>query len=408
MAPLRLQAIIWVSITAFVAGGCHRGSADDTPVATDPKTYIPSEASPNAFDAYALAALDAEAKGGKALSRVSFYPGEKKKAAEEIASAVSKVIAASKSPCEFKFTPHKPFQLVPYQMGWRLIGHVIVWQVESDCTAGDFDKAVTAAIAGTRFGFGLTGGGATDASLGLAIADEIRRAIAPSLIKMSAVQLDRLGRGMKSALESKPPISTAVTNEEGNTMLMIKALEDAAKSDQLKVMRTNFGPDSNEAIQRLDEIAGNDNKRHAYFGSLTSAAKDETKAVIADSESPASKWDLDPPKIDAPWRKLAKQVYGAARPLLAINDATVARTRLLVLYAEVTRIWLRTKEYPAKLTGFSEPLTTDPYSGKPFIYFKDPAQFKIYSVGMNGLDDGGDTDDTFTKPDLRLELPNQQ
>ncbi len=374
--------------------------------APTPKAYIPTSESSNAYDAYALAASDAETKGGKALTRVSFYPGEKKKLMADINSAVTKVLTASKKKCDFKFEAHEPFTLAPYQSGWRLIGRVILWHVEMACEAGDFDKAVSYAVGGTRFGFGLTGGGATDASLGLAIADELRQAIAPYLVKMSPAQLDRLGHGMKVALEDKPPVTTALTNEQGNCMLTLQALQESAKAGKLKEMRLNFGPDSNEAIQRLEEIAGNDSKRRAYFDGLSDATTKEAKSVIADADIPAIQWDLEPPKYTADWRKLAKQVYGTLRPLLVIDTATVARTRLLVLYAEVTRIWTRTKAYPDSLDKFVAPLTTDPYSGKPFIYFHNPAVLRIYSVGMNGIDDGGKTDPTFTTPDLRLEIPN--
>ena len=407
MAPQRLRNFFWVSIAALVAGGCHfGGSKEDTVFAPPAKPYAPASDSSNAYDAYALAGLDAEAKGGKALTRVSFFPGEKKKAMADIASAVTKVLLASKNKCDFKFEAHEPFTLADYQSGWRLIGRAILWHVETACEAGDFDKAVSYAVGGTRFGFGLTGGGATDTSLGLAIADELRRAIAPNLAKMSVTQLDRLAHGMKVALEDKPAISTAITNEQSNCMLLLQALQEAAKGGKLKAMQENFGPDSNEAIQRLGEIAGNDSKRRAYFEGLNEATSKEAKAVLGDAEIPASQWDLEPSKPTADWRKLAKQVYGTMRPMLVINNATIARTRLLVLYAEVTRIWRRSKSYPANIDSFAAPLTTDPYSGKPFIYFQNPAEFKIYSVGMNGLDDGGKTDATFTTPDLRLEIPN--
>ena len=82
----------------------------------------------------------------------------------------------------------------------------------------------------------------------------------------------------------------------------------------------------------------------------------------------------------------------------------MARTRLLILYAEVFRFNKNGKPFPRSLAAFSPELTIDPYSGAPLIYSADTAQFSIYSVGSNGQDDGGDTDATFTKPDLKLEI----
>ena len=408
MALRRLRALIWVAATVAAGGGCRSGNPEVYPSWTaEPVPYTPREDSANAFDAYALAAVDAEAKGGVSINRVSFFPGQKKDAALAIKSEVDKVLSASKQPCEFKFVAHKPFQPVQYQRGWRLIGRVILWKVEDACEAADYDTAVRFAVAGTRFGFGLTGGGATDASLGLAIADDLRKAIAPSLAKMSAAQLDHLGQGIKAALDAKPAISASIIHERENSYLMIQYLQDAMRSDKLKDVISNLGPDVNEPMSYLGGIADNPSKRTAYFDELAKAAAAETASLEQESEIAASARKHERPKYDEHWRKLAKHIFGSARPLLGINDATMARTRLLVLYAQVTRIGLQHKPFPQDLSAFTPALIIDPYSGAPFIYHADPAEFSIYSVGSNGQDDGGDTDSSFTKPDLRLEIPFQ-
>lgn len=51
---------------------------------------------------------------------------------------------------------------------------------------------------------------------------------------------------------------------------------------------------------------------------------------------------------------------------------------------------------PADLTelGLPQDATTDPFSGKPLIVKKLPAGWKVYSVGLNGIDDGGKLDNT--------------
>lgn len=400
------RSTVRLACYVFVLAGCHTGGPADYPVwAPEPKPYAPNGTSQNAFDAYALAAEDAEAKGGSNLGRVSFFPGQKKVAADAIQDAVKKVVSATKLRCEFEFVPHRPFERVKYQRGWRLIGRAILWRVEDGCADADYDKAISAAVAGTRFGFGLTGGGATDASLGLAVADDVRKAIAPHMAKMSPTQLDRLATGMKAALEAKPSISTAIENEKANAKQFIQVLQDSMKDGNLKGFQDNLGPDSYDALQYLAEIAGDSRKRGAYFESLAKASDTEFGSLANDSDQPATKRAKPNTKLDEPWKKLAKHVYGAARPLLEINDATVARTRLLILSAEIDRLGLRNRAYPASLAGFTKELTIDPYSGAPFPYHADQAEYSLYSVGPNGRDDGGDTNSTFTEPDLRLEIP---
>ena len=42
--------------------------------------------------------------------------------------------------------------------------------------------------------------------------------------------------------------------------------------------------------------------------------------------------------------------------------------------------------------GLSQDATIDPFIGKPLIVKKLPAGWKVYSVGPNGIDDGGKLD----------------
>jgi hypothetical protein len=223
---------------------------------------------------------------------------------------------------------------------------------------------------------------------------------------MSALQLDRLANGIKGDLDAKPPIVNAVKNEQENVLQAIQFLQDAMRGGTLKTVQDNLGPDVNEAIRYVEDLNGNARKRTAYFEGLAKAADIEYAQVSQDCDQPASGRSKPNTKIDAPWKKLAKHIFGAARPLLDINDATVARTKLLILYAEIDRLGLRNKAYPADLSGFTKSLTIDPYSGAPFPYHADQAEFSLYSVGANGRDDGGDSDSTFTKPDLKLECPS--
>ena len=404
----RLQTAVLGTIATAIVCGCHSKNSDGYPTwATQPRGYFPKEVSSNAFDAYALAADQAEISGAAYLDRVSFFPGQRHQVTETIQESVSKIISAAKKPFEFRFVAHKPFEPIKYQRGWRLIGRSLLWTVQDACIAADFDKAISAAVVGTRFGFDLTGGGATDASLGLAIADDMRKAIAPYMAKLSPVQLDRLAKGIKQALDNKPPITNAVKNEQENVLQAIQFLQDSLRDGTLKTVKRQMGPDVSEAIQYLEPLAENPKKRIPYFESLAKAADIEFAQVQQNCDLPVSGRPKPITKYDAPWKKLAKHIFGAARPLVEINDATVARTRLLILYAQINRLGIRNKAFPTNLDGFTKAITIDPYSGSPFLYHADQAEFSLYSVGKNGRDDGGDTDSTYTEPDLRLECPAQ-
>ncbi|MBI3721527.1 MAG: hypothetical protein HY248_03155, partial [Fimbriimonas ginsengisoli] len=108
-----------------------------------------------------------------------------------------------------------------------------------------------------------------------------------------------------------------------------------------------------------------------------------------------------------PWRKFAKQLFGTGRPLLAVNDATLARSRLLILTCRALAQVKRTGAAPRDLSEIPTRLRQDPYTGRPFAYRADGPDFVLYSVGADFKDDGGETDESFTAPDLALERPKE-
>jgi len=68
-----------------------------------------------------------------------------------------------------------------------------------------------------------------------------------------------------------------------------------------------------------------------------------------------------------------------------------AYQRLAQVSVSLTGYRARTGSYPAHLsdTVNGEPLPLDPYSGKPFTYRQSGGGYLLYSVGPNGIDDGG-------------------
>jgi hypothetical protein len=407
MAIGRLQAMLWTSALCLCLSGCHSAAEPKyTTWAHEPKEFVPRQNSKNAFDTYAQAALDVEQSAKSYLERVSFFPGQRLAVQDKIKLSVSSVAKATQLTCNFEFVPHRPFSVAPFQRGWRLIGRVFQWNVDDACSTGDYDTAIQNAVIGSTFGFDLTAGGATDASLGLAIADDIRKSMAKYLIKMSPKQLDTLAKGMKNALSRKPEITDSIKNERENMLQSVQYLQDRLKADDLKSLQQNMGHDVTEALRYMDQIRNNEPKRNAFFSELEKAGEDEFDLVEHDAGLSTSARTKTKTEYTGSWKKLPKHIFGSARPLLDINDSTVARTRLLILYAELLKLGREKKPYPETLDSFSKDVTIDPFSGAPFIYHADKAEFSLYSVGKNGRDDGGDTDDTYTAPDLKLECPS--
>ncbi|MEZ0327100.1 MAG: hypothetical protein ACAH95_14465 [Fimbriimonas sp.] len=388
----------------MVLFGCGKSAPPSYPTwATAPQPTAIQANSSNAFDAYRQAALDAEEKGQKYLTRVSFFPGHRKIAAELTQSAFVRVIQATGRESEFKFTPTRPFEQRPFHRGWRLLGRVFAWKIEDACKAEDYANAVMLANAGSKFGFDLTGGAAMDAALGLDIVDQIRIAIAPHLTKMKPEQLSALASGMTSALGRKVPLTTTLTNEEQNFKLAVQTVQDLYRANDLKKLEDELGPSGREAVEKL-KAAGkkSDEARLQYFSGFANEASESVHHYVELASLPVAKREA---KLEfsrnRAWRGFAKIFLGTLEPLLSHDDATTARTRLVILQAKL--LAGKKNGYPSSLKYISQELDKDPYSGERFLYHYDASQFTLYSVGPNLKDDGGETDGTFSDPDLLLE-----
>ncbi|MGV3615521.1 MAG: hypothetical protein ACO1SV_09330 [Fimbriimonas sp.] len=395
-----ILALLFVSVVA-----CRRPAPPAMHVwATAPAAYTPQSGSSNAFDAYALAAKDVEAKAGDLLDRVSFTPGQKTRVRGICEGAVRDVAAASRGTSEFRYVPRVPFSAAPFQRGWRLIGRSLRWQAEEAAAKGDYDRAIDAVLVATRFGFDLTGGGATDASLGFAIADEARLALTPHLDRMGAGQLGRLAKGLTEALQRKPSVAVVVENERQASRLAVQTLQDAYANRRLEEFEKQLGLGIREAVQYLRDQELEDARR--YFEGYAAEAEAETDTLERRAKLPAALREKEPKTklaAERPWRRFARHFVATARPLLDIDDRTTVRTRLLGLTASMLQRRKLKQAYPRNLDRLPSELTVDPFTGGPIRYVSDGVDFRVYSVGANLRDDGGDTDDAWLAPDLTLE-----
>lgn len=359
----------------------------------------------NAFDSYAAAALEAEALGGSDLSRVSFTNALSRKAMAKVARPLAQLEAATSRTCEFQFTPRRPFEKAPYQSGWRLLGRCLVWKIQDAVALEQWDTAATATTRAIKFGFDLTGGSATDASLGFTIVNEARQAVSPALPRMDGSALSRLSVGVAKWVRERPDLGPMIRNEHALMLQGVQFVQDAYRAKDLEVLNKSMGSDTKNAIDYLKQMEKKDTERRpGYFQGFAAEAEARAAWLESMAKLPMAKRSKGPTlQAERPWRRFAKQLFEGADPILRVADAAVARTRLLVIEAQVIR-QVKTKGIAqTDLSGFSGELATDPFTGGKFEYRADGAMYSVYSVGTNKVDDGGETDESFTSPDLLLE-----
>lgn len=395
-----------IAFWAVLLTGCGGKEPPAYPVwsvqQTSPVTQLGSQ---NGFGKYVRAAEAAETVQPKYLNKTFFTPEPRQVVSKAISKALDDVVAGAKKHCQFEFVPTPPFDPPSHQKGWRLLGRGLVWKIEDACEAGDFDKAIIYLTVATKFGFDLCGGGATDASLGLAIADDARKAFVPYIGRLQNAQLAKLAAGLTYALKNKPSLEITIANEERNMMAAVQYVQESYRLNKTNELQKNLGIWVKPAVKYLEEMRPKDReKRPAYFEGLAKDAKDEIAYCTKQAKLFGSFRQEPDDKEQKPWWRFSYAFFRTIRPLIDMTDVTVARTRLLIIQATLQQRPRLGKAAPATLDGFKKLISTDPFTGKPFIYHADGSDFDVYSVGSNFTDDGGETDDAFLTPDLRTEI----
>ena len=195
-------------------------------------------------------------------------------------------------------------------------------------------------------------------------------------------------------------------NADLDAALALQTLVDAVRSDDYARLKPVLGRD----FRDLDDIREmKPEKRAAVFTGLEENRRRLAAAWRATAVLPASRRTriLGEVKLrgDKVQKAFARHFFLVGKPLLAIEDRSLARLRLLVLEAELRRVVAVRHRAPASLDAVRPPWGTDPFNGLTFGYQPDGAEFRVYSVGGNLRDDLGDTDDAGLDPDIRTVLP---
>jgi hypothetical protein len=390
----RIYAGLAIALTAIGCGGKPAPTYPDYA----PATSLVAISRDNGFSLYVQAADDVEARGHALLTRVAFTAQDKQALYTATEGAIKLLDKGTAMTVTFAFTPHKPFVASPHQVGWGLIGHSLDRHIEDAAQAGQYDVAIGYVLLATKFGFDLAGGGATDASLGLTIVNNARKAFVEYIPQLSAAQLEKLSTGLQNSLRSKPDFSRMVANEKLNMMEGVQYVQNAYRSDSYDELIHKLQSDIRDAVKYLrQEVKPKDEKeRPKYFEGFAHEADAEAKWETEMAVLPAMKRNMAKgPDLqgERPWKRFAKHFFQSGRSILEINDATIARTRLFALQAELTKAIKTDQKAPSSLTSFSPDLILDPYNGGTFIYRAQGMNFRIYSVGDNFRDDGGHAGD---------------
>jgi hypothetical protein len=217
-----------------------------------------------------------------------------------------------------------------------------------------------------------------------------------------------MAEGVKKIYLDRPRIDRCARTAARDMLVQVQRVQDSYRDQDYRWIEQTLGDQAKEPIAYLSDLhEQTDQKRVQFFEGFADEARRAGTALQREADLPLRirvAQEQPAPTGQRPWKRLARAFFDIGKPVLDMNDATCARTQLLILESEI-RAGLKTRgQTPPDLSGFTKTLTVDPYSGDTFVYRTDGREFKLYSVGKNLVDDNGETDETFTTPDLMLEV----
>lgn len=364
--------------------------------------YAPASGSTNAYDDYLLIGAEA-AKVLVEPQTATFSPGYREITCKRAAPLLAKLDAATRKQCTVQFRARQLASTGDAGGGWSRLGRALAWTISAAAADQDWKSVVRWTRVGLAFGMDLNGGGASEGSVGLVVADQVRDAAAKSLPLVPATELDQLARDGRAALLRLPTVEQTLANERQSELAAIQALQDAyrdRKSGSLDQVGKQVYRDAREAVSYLRSMS--EAERPRYFEGLSQEVEALHKqALFADQPAPVGE-PVASKQAYRPWKRLIPHLFGSARPYLQMRTLTLARTRMFVLSAMAHSGVRKHGAAPDVLEQLAGDVTIDPYSGRRFGFAKAGPDFNVFSVGADGRDDAGETDNRGLSPDVRL------
>lgn len=295
-----------------------------------------------------------------------------------------------------------PFVPDPNASAWRLIGWGFVWKVQTALAGKNFTIAVHDYLVATRFGYDLMGGDVQTATLGISIINESRKAIAPYYRQFSSKDLFTLYAGLTTQITKFEGRKSAIENEQARMLLGIQFIQDAKQKNDYKLLQTTFGRDAKQAIAYLKNLT--DDKRSAYFESIAKETREFVDYWTQNIDKPMAERDTwkESPESKV-WIKLTKPFAAGVPSFATMSDFAICQTKIFAISAYALANSKSNKVAPISLKSVNPKVSLDPFSGKHLIYSSSGPEFKVYSIGQDLTDDGGESDESDQEPDIGIE-----
>ena len=344
------------------------------------------------FEAYVSAAEEVEKLAEKHIGRTAWTPDQRDFIVEASAGAIRRLSGVEGA--KFGRTWSEPFGLRDHTRGWRTVGRALAWRIESAIKREDYADARYCAATAVRMSNALATSDSHDAYMGLEIVDECIDALWHALPRFDAQTAAGLSSDLARLLNQAPSSQSVVQQERSLMLAQMKWVSDRYQAREFSEIEKTLGQAVDRAIRYLRDLAeSQEEEQQAYFKGFSSEIEQEADMFsVRLGQAPAA-WEEEPTLKTRAWMRFV-QSFGTPWRMYVERRASVrTRMRLLAIDAALIAQFKNTGGVPRALSGFPAQLRTDPYSGRDFVYVSRGIDYKLYSVGPDKVDGGGDRGD---------------
>ncbi|MCW3059083.1 MAG: hypothetical protein JWQ02_904 [Capsulimonas sp.] len=393
---------IWIAAVvgvAALAGAVFVHELDVNPSVSVPMPTLPS---PNAYDDYVRAAAllkdkkEVDAPGNRGTPRTALLPPE---VSERVLRDNTPALAALRQGVKHAYLnpPARSFNTANTSLGPdRVLARLLALQADVQASHGEWGASAQTSLDGLKMGSDIPrGGGVIHRLVGVAIDAISREALGRAVDHLSLAETTAVLERLR-AIDADPQ-TTAQTFREEKWSTQASLMELFGRpSWRTTFLGENAGGDAGPSLSmRMSFLLTSKRRMMADY-------TDDMDTTISDMEAHRPTSPLPPAHSD-PMADILTPVF-IGLPAMCDNDRT--QNAFLGIALALHAYQLQHHAYPETLSALAPDLLPrlpdDPFApGSPLRYQKNAGTYTLYSVGPDGVDDGGKAIDDPTAPSAK-------
>ncbi|MEO7453778.1 MAG: hypothetical protein ABIV13_03335 [Fimbriimonadales bacterium] len=378
----------WFMFAGLLLTGCG-GDVRANVTVPEVGTASPGDA---CYQVYIRAAKSVEDRASKYIGRTTWSP-DQRDAVVAASSEAIRIVSGVRN-AQFGRTWDKPFGIRENTRGWRTLGRALTWRAEVAIKNEDYADARFCLSVALNIAGALSGSDSHDAAMGLEIVDECLSAIWPALPRFPAGTLQMVSSDTRQALEGGPLASAVITQERDLMLAQIGWVRDRYQERDFDGMQSTLGESVAPTVKYLRELVESPAaEQQAYFNGFAEEIEADIALFKQRLATTPAQWQDEEKRGTRAWMRFTKAFGTPWRVYVKRRAEVRTRLRLLAIDAALLGQFKAAGSVPRDLGGFPASLRTDPYSSRNLVYVFRGVDYKLYSVGPNGIDEGGDKGD---------------